>query len=982
MNIHKRVSRTTPFDHPHSDFPHWVKGLNMEQNKPNSEEKLCKRIQREFERKKLLGDISISDEEYEILIQYLKNKLRWLKKYKLKSINDRILCVALVQIGIRHYDGSYWPHAAKELGLPSLSIQDQEILGTSFFRTMNAREKYVLGSSDRVSAILMQGFVCNNYAPKLFDYLYAFYNIDLERDLSRLDRNAMQELIEVMQRTDNTGRTYQLVGQTANAVRLHPRGAKTRIRRYLRLIDRAFWNEQLPENSQNRLIRRFLEWADTSEDIQSAHQKHLHRSKQKKLYSSPYLKLQISDLNVCLVLPPQHLRFSDYQDLTWSIRIGERKHVLPISLYTQGVIGYKTEEASILLDKREVLKAIMIRIMNGDTVLRVFEIKAKQRRFFNENGNPVPSDHLQPGIVFSLSALECKPVSNALQMQKDSDGLCCSSYLLEEGDLICFPKMPPIAVGTKIANGLMLRNRVSGVRYKDEDNTYPVYSAAPTLILTLSPQRIAGTAIIVNDFKYPLMRDGSYLNGCTSFPMQDGTDTVGIMVSADLLHCSENGVYSISVDAPGRSSVTTYRFLLLQRFKYGFADAPYLFNTHGTLCLPYKYPLDHKKADRTAQDLAYEIDLTAGSNIYECSCCGYPLEFEIPVLRYRFEGEQWMTAAHIDVWHSAFQPKLEIQAPGTQIIFSLDEYGNDSEDEEEHEDTFTRSASDQIFHCDLTRFHSWFGRNSAKRIIYIQCAGMDKRRKFLGVVTRSVLISGTLTASDNREELIGSFQIIGMAEYYADLFFGTECIAEKILMQNGQFTIHTQLRSGIYTAVIYEAEEDEYGFGTAYYQIGTQEMQIIDPNDLTGRSVQITQIQPLADLDSYLILYYNYLIIDLQKYQTESDTYSGKMIVKTSGGTVKATFPVYVTIPDPHEINAGYVTFDEDGEAAAFLYDSVEHSLVKYADHRKGKSLIYRRYDPVLWQDEYLFRFSFIIPAEEDYYSEADETEYNNLNYH
>lgn len=134
-------------------------------SQPTPLEKLSWRIQTEFETKKLIGDIPINDEEYEALVQYLKNKLQWLKKLKLKDINDRTLCVALVQIGIRYYDSSFWPHVAKQIGLDFLSKDEQDLLGKSFFRTMNVREKYVLGSSDRVYAILMQGFVCDNYAP-------------------------------------------------------------------------------------------------------------------------------------------------------------------------------------------------------------------------------------------------------------------------------------------------------------------------------------------------------------------------------------------------------------------------------------------------------------------------------------------------------------------------------------------------------------------------------------------------------------------------------------------------------------------------------------------------------------------------------------------------------------------------------------------------------------------------------------------------
>lgn len=257
--------------------------------------------------------------------------------------------------------------------------------------TNNAREKYVLGSSDRVYAILMQGFVCDNYVPKFFDFLYAFYNIDLERDINRLNEDVINELIEVMMRTDNTGRTYQLVIQTANAVRLYPDGAKTRVNWFLRLIDRAFWNEPLPVEPKDRLTRRFLEWAATSADIRSAQQEHHRSVKGKKLYSSPYYKLQISSGLVRLILPPQHIRFIEHLNLAWIVRISETEVRLPINPYTQGVTGYRTEEASVTMNGTDALLGCSIQLTNGNETLRSFSIKEKKYRFFDSNGDSIPS---------------------------------------------------------------------------------------------------------------------------------------------------------------------------------------------------------------------------------------------------------------------------------------------------------------------------------------------------------------------------------------------------------------------------------------------------------------------------------------------------------------------------------------------------------------------------------------------------------------
>jgi hypothetical protein len=237
-----------------------------------------------------------------------------------------------------------------------------------------------------------------------------------------------------------------------------------------------------------------------------------------------------------------------------------------------------------------------------------------------------------------------------------------------------------------------------------------------------------------------------------------------------------------------------------------------------------------------------------------------------------------------------------------------------------------------------------------------------------------------LKADAKNHQIIGEFVIKGKSEYYADLYYKEECIAEKVPLIDGHFAVETRFRTGTYTAKIFEAEEDESGFGCYYYEIGSRNLEVIDPTDLTGKTVLIKQLQPIENPDSYMILFYKYLVTNLTKTE-EADRYAGKMIVKTDAGTIVATFPVRLTIPDTNDLTSGYVDFDDEGEMAPFIYDSVKRSLVKYGDHRKGPSVFYRRYDPVFWEDEYLYRLEFVIPTDEERSAEVDETGYNNLRY-
>lgn len=129
------------------------------------------------------------------------------------------------------------------------------------------------------------------YANEMFDFLFKYYNIDLERDLRRNNREMMQNLIDVIQRSDNTGRTYLLVKQTANAISANVRGGKIRVRRLLRIIDKCFWDQITPVNPVSRLSVLFNRWQENSSEFKLQYNKY-HGGTicegGKKSYSSPY----------------------------------------------------------------------------------------------------------------------------------------------------------------------------------------------------------------------------------------------------------------------------------------------------------------------------------------------------------------------------------------------------------------------------------------------------------------------------------------------------------------------------------------------------------------------------------------------------------------------------------------------------------------------------------------------------------------------
>ena len=66
-------------------------------------EKMLRRVVREFSRRKLIGDIAISDVEFDLLIEHMRNVYLVMYKNRHFVHMDAAFCTALVQIGMRYY---------------------------------------------------------------------------------------------------------------------------------------------------------------------------------------------------------------------------------------------------------------------------------------------------------------------------------------------------------------------------------------------------------------------------------------------------------------------------------------------------------------------------------------------------------------------------------------------------------------------------------------------------------------------------------------------------------------------------------------------------------------------------------------------------------------------------------------------------------------------------------------------------------------
>ena len=927
-------------------------------------EQFYKRAHKAFKAKKFIGDIPISDDEFVYLTDHLKRVFNAKRSYGFSNPDDPILCIALVQIGVRFYDGSFWRHVANILECSYLNANQQSKLSTIFLLTMEAHGKPLLKDNERVNSILMHGFVSANYADRFFSFLFAFYEKDLDRDISRLDRTTMNDLTEVIKANDKRKRTYFLVEQTADAVRQNTRGAKMRIRRYLNLIDRVFWGETLYFNKPNRLTSRFMDWTFTSDDFLISKRKYHGGAivkRGKKSFSSPYIKWSTASNTFTLVLPPQIIRYSDElsEQLSWAIKINtEQVPPRKMQLY-EVVTGYKSEKDEMQLPPKNLFADITAAIADSsDNIIRTFRIKNEKIRFFDSDGDMIPVGSVGKGQVYSFSGADFIPESEAIEDVQRFDDLTLTCYNFEVGDVVLLPDGKPLSIGKKICEGLLPRGVVNEVLANIDGEKCSVYSSPPSAILILHPDRAKGTAIIVDNKRYNLHETDPI-----KFNLDNRSGNVGYKVSLKNFNCDVNKIYDVIIDVPNDRQSRFYRFALINDFKYEFEDAPYIFRTRGTITFPdwitVTPTVPYAMKCPVAEGNSVNFDITTDTFFLPFVVDGVEIDITVPALYFRFDGEDWQTDRYTDVWHSDFNTKLFLKYPSDTIAFTLDD--NDEFDDNDYvqEETFRKIQSGDMFECDLNRFKSWFGRDKIFRRILLKLGSASEAIVFMDVYTKSYLVSHIIKADYRTGILYGDFDIIGRSNYYVDVSYDGRLIAEKLRLEDGRFEFRSELFTGEYHIILYESEDDDSGFGdNVYYEIESHYEELINPDDLADKTIEVSRIIDVEKRTANISLSCRYSIGLTAK--TDAKNYTGKMSAIAFDDRVLVTIPVNVEFFDEDNLNETYITFFQDDEQLEFLYDESRRIIVKEEDPALNKKAAYRRYKRSLYPEDYIFMISFI----------------------
>ena len=819
-------------------------------------EKMKKRIKREFKKVKYIGDIHISDEEYEVLKEYIPIVFRRLRMTSSHECVDEIFAVALVQIGIRNYNGRYWTYVSKLIDGGINNVQ-QGWIGRSFVKTLDKYNKIHVGAEEMVNNILMHSFITKYYAADFFDFIFAYYQKDLDRDLSRHTKEMRNYLISSMKMSEDSVRSYKIKRHTADAVTANEIGCKIRIRRILQLMDNYMFSGVLPTNSQNRVTNLFVEWAKTSKAFDVARKEYSTGKKGQKRFSSPYLRFDTAYKDFVLVLPPQNVRLNEdeaWAKIEWKIECSGEFNV--IETESEGtVIGCKTHSVSQSIPLNKIFDEFSISLIkNDDDVLRRFVLKNDTVRFFDKDWDMINSaDYLPVGEVLAFSKSEVEIISDSTVGVEQALGMNLYTLNLKKGDVVKYPDGRAKSVGRELEEGLLQQHLVASASVSGTEKV-PLYSSCPLIYFVMEESRETGTVIHIDGEKHRLN-----LNFCTKFKLNISGNKYGYILKTDNYNLCE-GNHNVCIDIPNDRKNRIYNFAFISGLNFVFCGAPYIFKEQGKILFSDNVCVAPISDFVWEAEEGYEFDILPDENYIEFEIKTaretFNVNIDIPVLKWKFDDWEWEVSQPEAIWYTEFPKKIFIKYPADDARFFMDapEVVDISyEDAEDNYEThFARNKQEDLFICDTTKMPSWFGRYDPVRKLYLELDG--KIIVFAAVITKCILNSCKIVGDYERNELILKADISGFADCFVDLLYRGNLIVEKLPVTMGGVRLNVPMVDGIYTAVFYEQdeEEDDFGFGfeDACVEFSKYDCHYKNPYDLTHKTLIVNKIIKLNAADS------------------------------------------------------------------------------------------------------------------------------------
>lgn len=917
---------------------HWEQKTNLAD--------LRNRIADQIPEVSLLSEISISDQEFKILINYLHEKCLtnpWDYNYVLADI---LLTIAMIQIGIRYYETNYWPQVGKILHL-NIGPNERKWIGDTVTKTLLVLGKPVYSEKEYVTNILMHCFITDSYSDRFFNYLFSFYRLDLERDVSGLQETDTDYICDSII-NPYAKRKQMLSEYTAMSVRADREYCRQTIEKALYMIDKRFWDEELYEEESltGRLRERFDEWSDHSDFYHNEKLKNRQQMAGEdriRLYRSPHLSCVFDHEKFVVTLPSQMIPViedTNLPDVRWFIISSERREYR--CELSEGYSGYKTKEKVFTIAPDEIFCRFVFLLFSGKTLLRSFYWDAQEASFFSDRWEGIRADNLIPGKVYAFSKNQKGISSEAVLYEGWECGLPYYELGLKEGDFVQVYGEDNYYVGRIPSPGLSSIEMVEGVSVSTEnDKDIPVYRKSPQVIIEIDEGQLPGVAVFANGTVNRLA-DMHFIDIHVGHTLEKKY----YFIDAGNLRGIHDGFNDVYVDYPNSMKRLRAEFFMLHGFKYEFLDAPYIYKTKGFLSVSIPSKEGELLLHTSEKTVPFEmVELTKG--ILSIELKDITMNFSVPMLLTSWDRETWQYIKSPDIWHNDLKSILYIKYPGQSLTMHV---GGDRKYDSR---SIFNVRADGIFNCDLTRLKSYFDQKAIIDTIFIETEEGEK--ELLRIIQRSFLVAAKLIAYPFEHRIKAILDIIGKNEYYADLYCEDVLLAEKEQIENNEIIFEDiDVDTADYTIKVYESE-DEFGFDEDFDFIGERTQSLINTSDLVGGRMKINNIITLSGQILEFPPEYDYYIF--LEEQTSSDKYNGVIAGVFHKSSVMYASRVAVQIrdlSDPHDVIVEKLT-DGYSRKSGLTFDLKKSAIVDSKEEYRGdERYIILMSKKCIWSIEYI----------------------------
>lgn len=887
----------------------------------------------------LISQVEISDEEYEELLDYAREKIKLLRDRTIMS-PDAGLSVALVQVAIRGYEGGkYWEIFDDELGIP-VPNSKHNLINRTFDATLKQYNLFQRGKSQRgtlyVENIKAHAFVTNSYLEGYFDFLYSFYDRNLERtvdeekfrdDVSDLVSYMKKSLssdsdeIELEQENGQSAKTYKLLMATRTVLaQCSVSTVEKLLHEHLNLMDEWYHSENDADFHGSRFNEAFNIWAE----------KHVNeimretvRTKGKHsgvFYRKPFLKIDKNSFKAYIVIPQQKIRDDNYSGgvLATISGTGTEKQVF---LDTMAAFGaHKSNEVNIEIE--DLFAGYEIKIKSGNE--RSFRIEPSSYRLMDDDLVQIPRLRNGNNMLFTkqkCSVSGCKPVYE----NHDDERWTEYSYSGVDDRTVIYIDGEPIST---------FGGFVEGINYDAVPKEYDLYKnnekkavfyKHPVIGIKIGRNNVKKSVIWVGKKKIPLDTVASSI-----VEIQNEPARVGVTIPLEGCLPDSDGLYKVVLDEPGKNEKLICEYVFVKSLFIHFDQYLYFSNKAAEISCNEDYKLVPINCTEIEENRFQFLFENGDTPVFSLNLPDgeYEIRLKLNVFKYGF-GKEMFIALPDYIWLDSIKNELKTVVPeatAARLCYYI-------EKDKPADEAVRGELKNGVFEFNIYSLVIRL-KNSSSKFNYLTLEFLSDgkwRKRTLFRVLSSNWVNYIKFGYDEENgsvfldvDYLGENDLlIKVEEIVAG---GTVPVINMAAVTNGANYFPELKKDALYNIFVYEQEKDEFGLGIGgkpvltghpYYFVG-----YLDINGLSDKTICLKNVY-CCDKKMEINNRFSYCFKDLKKVEDQDGTYICTMLsrfLKCEPVEMSQQARLVFAKEENEILLVDISTYDEDAEIFGEMY--------------------------------------------------------------